>query len=179
MFDANASAGLSGGDILTIAGAIMGAFGAVVAALASYAVNKRDKEVDRRIDEVKTLTERGVADAKKGDDEHRVRLEGEVRALTAAQHKLELEHAHLDGEFKVLAKSNENVERDVKEIKQDMVSRKEWREGQDRLEEQNARLESKLDQWMRVRGFPSTGGMAAAIPREEPDMGGYKGGGKR
>lgn len=144
----------------------LGAAGVAIAALARYAVDARDKAVDER---VKKLEEKFTKTDEADDD------------VTERLHAQQLAHAKLEGEVRVLTKSNDAIERDLKEIKDEMVPRSEWREAQERLETSYGRLESKLDNFVRYAQWRPTPGQMPAVtvqtrplPREEYTLDEYK-----
>jgi hypothetical protein len=147
---------------------IISALAVCTTAVLKYAIDRRDKEIDGKL-----------ADAKVADHDQKTILAAEVKDITKKHHAIELSHAKLEGEVKVLTKTIEPIESDLKDIKNEMVPRQEWREAQGRIEQAQERLEDKLDKFVNFsqwRPSPS-GGMAAAhrpLPREEGALDEYK-----
>lgn len=164
--------------IVSVISLIVGVASAIITALLRYAISNRDSEIDEKLARNERDVKKAIDEARANDREHDRTLQDEVRAMTGKLHDRELAHAKLEGEVKVLSKSHETIERDVKEIKESMVPRTEWREAQDRIESAQSRLEGKLDQAVRLAQWRPTPGQMQAVraplPREEGDLGEYK-----
>lgn len=154
---------------------IISALAVCVTGLLKYTIDRRDKEIDGKFADTKTNDEKQKA----ADDDQKTKLAGEVRDLTKTLHTQELAHAKLEGEVRLLVKTVEPIERDLKDIKSEMVSKQEWREAQSRIEQAQERLEDKIDKFVNFsqwRPSPS-GGMPAVrrpLPREETALDDYK-----
>ncbi len=152
---------------------IISALAVCVTGLLKYTVDRRDREIDTKLLEARSADEK----QKTADDEQKKQLTAEVKELTTKNHKIELEHAKLEGEVKVLIKTIEPIETDLKDIKDEMVPRQEWREAQHRVEQAYERLEGKLDKMVNYsqwRGTPASIPAQRSIPREETALDEYK-----
>ncbi len=155
---------------------ILSGLAIAVTALLKYAVDRRDREIDEKLKDAKTADEK----QKTADDEQKVKLSDEIKALTKKNHEIELNHAKLEGEVKVLSKTSATIETDLKEIKDEMVPRQEWREAQLRIETAQERIEQKFDNIMRTLQWrPPSGSMQSPtqqrpLPREEGDIDEFK-----
>lgn len=165
---------MSGIDVELLS-AVTSGLAVVACGVLKYAIDRRDKEIDEKLKEAKLADDK----QKLADDEQKKQLIAEVKELTKQNHVIELEHAKLTGEVKVLIKTIEPIERDLKDIRDDMVPRAEWREAQERIESAQGRLETKLDNFARYQQWRPTpsGGMRSqpqSIPREEFGIDEYK-----
>ncbi len=152
---------------------IISALAVCVTGVLKYAVDRRDKEIDSKLVEAKVADEK----QKTADDEQKKQLTAEVKELTTKHHAIELAYAKLEGEVKVLTKTIEPIERDLKAIENAMVPRAEWREAQKRIEMAQERLEDKLDRLGNYQQWRPTPGPSQAvrpIPREESALDQYK-----
>lgn len=167
------------GIILAAAGAAFGILGTLLGAILKYTVDKRDREIDRRFEELVKKHETAVTDARKTDDETTKKLAEEVKVLTQRQndeakalltktHEAEVARIKLESEVALIRKGNETIDRDLVEIRNEMVPRKEWQERMDRLEEKLDNF-ARFSRWSPPAGIPRV----QTIPREE-DIDEYK-----
>lgn len=153
---------------------ILSGLAVALTAVLKYAIDRRDREIDEKLKDAKAADDK----QKTADDEQKTKLTDEIKSLTKRNHEIELNHAKLEGEVKVLSKTTTTIETDLKDIKDEMVPRQEWREAQQRVETAQERIEHKFDNIMRTLPWRSSSSSSMqaqrSIPREEVEIDDFK-----